>query len=242
VGEARLEQFGILTDENGKVREDQTIEVGATSLTVVGTFRTGTRLYDNAIIVRMEAMSAIRGGEDVANLIAVRVEEGASVDEVTRRVEADLPDVTTVRNLQDLAKVDKSLQRMRTISLIISIAATILGLLFILLAMVMSVFERTREIGILRSVGWHKRRIVQLVLVEALVMAALGVLVGIPTGLGLVELISALTDLSDFIQPSYEIDLFLKAIGVALAAACVGGIYPAWRASRLHPVEAIRHE
>jgi putative ABC transport system permease protein len=159
-------------------------------------------------------------------------------DEVERR----FPEISAVRTLEELSKVDQGLEKMKLWSVVITVVATFLGLLFVLLAMVMSVFERTREVGILRAVGWRKRKIVLTVLIEAAFLAVIGVVAGIPTGVAGVELIAALTDLSSFVKPSYEPALYLRALLVAMGAAVVGGIYPAWRASRLHPVEAIRHE
>ena len=79
-------------------------------------------------------------------------------------------------------------------------------------------------------------------LIEAVALSLVGAVVGIPTGLAGVEVIAWLTELGSYIEPTYEAPLFLKAFGVAILAAVVGGIYPAWRAARLRPVEALRHE
>jgi putative ABC transport system permease protein len=227
---------------DGDAEEGQQIDLGSTKLTVVGTFLTGKVLLDNAVIVPMETISKIRGQTNSATVIAVRVERGASIAEVTRLLEERHPEISAVSTLEDLKKVDKGLEQLKTWQAVISIVATVIGLLFILLAMVMAVFERTREIGILRAVGWRKRRIVLVILIEATVIAVVGVVIGIPTGLLGVEVISKATDLSDFLLPSYELSLYLTALGVALSAALIGGLYPAWRASRLQPVEAIRYE
>ncbi len=210
---------------------------------VTGTFATGSPLFDNAVVLPLERMQAVfRGGGDIANYIAVKVARGRDAREVARSVEKAMPDLSTVASLEELPKVDQGLRKMRMWSLVITVTATVIGWLFVMLAMVMSVFERTREVGILRAVGWTQRNIVLLVLLEAVFLALLGVAAGIPTGLLGVEVISRITDLSIYIAPSFGGAIYLKAFLVALLAAATGGIYPAWRAARLRPVEAIRHE
>jgi len=219
------------------------LEMEGVTLKVAGTFVTGKVLFDNAAVLPLARMQAdFRGGEDVANFLAVRIRDGESPADVADEIESRHPAITVVRTLEELSKVDQGLDKMKVWSLVISVVATVIGWLFVMLAMVMAVFERTREVGILRSVGWPKSKIVLIVLIEAVFLSILGVVVGIPTGILGVKLISVVTDLGSYIEPSYEMALYLKALIVALAAAVIGGIYPAWRASRLHPVEAIRHE
>jgi putative ABC transport system permease protein len=231
-----------LADRLGKSVGDELVLEGHV-YRVAGMFTTGKPLYDNSVVLPLSTMQRdFRNGEDVANFIAVRIDDGADAASVADLVEERIPEISVVRTLEDLSKVDQGLERMQMWSLVISVVATIIGLLFVMLAMVMVVFERVREVGILRAVGWTKGKIVTIVLIEALLLSVVGVLVGIPTGLLGVELISWLTDLGTFIEPEYELALYLKALLVALLAAGFGGIYPAWRAARLRPVEAIRHE
>ena len=219
------------------------LEIEGFAYEIAGTFVTGKPLYDNAAVLPLVTMQErFRGEADVANFLAVKVADGADPAEVADAVEKANPGISVVRTLEDLSKVDQGLERMQMWSLVISVVATIIGLLFVMLAMVMVVFERVREVGILRAVGWTQGRIVLIVLIEAMLLSIVGVTVGIPTGLLGVELISWLTDLGTFIEPEYELTLYLKALMVALLAAGIGGIYPAWRAARLRPVEAIRHE
>jgi putative ABC transport system permease protein len=76
---------------------------------------------------------------------------------------------------------------------------------------------------------------------EALVLSLIAIVVGLLLAVGIVELIS-LTHLLRGINPSFSLLLILKGIGVALFLGIIGGIYPAYRASRLSPTEALRYE
>jgi putative ABC transport system permease protein len=108
--------------------------------------------------------------------------------------------------------------------------------------MLMSVLERTREIGVLRSLGWRRRQILAMILRESLILGILGGLVGILLGLGMGQLVGLLPGLYGGMSMDYEPLLFAQALIIALLAGAVGGLYPAWRATCLRPVEALRYE
>jgi putative ABC transport system permease protein len=108
--------------------------------------------------------------------------------------------------------------------------------------LLMSVLERTREIGVLRALGWRRRHVLGMVLQEALVLGAVGGSVGVAIGLGLTWLVTLIPGLFGSIEPVYSPELFVQAVVVALGAGLLGGLYPAWRATRMHPAEALRYE
>jgi putative ABC transport system permease protein len=95
--------------------------------------------------------------------------------------------------------------------------------------MLMSVLERTREIGVLRALGWRRARVVGMILQESLVLGLGRLLRLVPGTYGSMDLI-------------YTPQLFVQAVVVAMIAGVMGGLYPAWRATRMRPVEALRYE
>jgi putative ABC transport system permease protein len=104
--------------------------------------------------------------------------------------------------------------------------------------MLATVTERTREIGIRRALGAKKKHIVQQFLVEAGVLSALGGLAGV--GLGVLVPIGIE---KFFLQPtSIQPAHVLLAFGISALVGVVFGLYPAWRAANMDPVEALRHE
>ena len=108
--------------------------------------------------------------------------------------------------------------------------------------MVMSVFERTREIGVLRALGWRRGRVLWMILRESLALSLLGGVAGLVAGIAVGEMLSVIPLMTGFVQAHFSIGLFLQALGTALVLGAVGGVYPAWRASRMRPVEALRYE
>jgi putative ABC transport system permease protein len=124
----------------------------------------------------------------------------------------------------------------------ISLLAIFIGGLGMLNTMLMSVLERTREIGVLRALGWRRRQVLGMILQESLVLGALGGVVGILLGLGVGRLVSLAEGMWGSIDLVYTPQMLLQAIIVALIGGAAGGLYPAWRATRMRPVEALRYE
>ena len=87
-----------------------------------------------------------------------------------------------------------------------------------------------------------KRRVLGLILQESLVLGVLGGMCGMAFGVALVSLLAFAPGVYGTIHPAYTPDLFALALVIALAAGAAGGLYPAWRATRMRPVEALRYE
>lgn len=110
-----------------------------------------------------------------------------------------------------------------------------IGIMNIMLA---AVTERTREIGIRRAIGAKRRQIIKQFLIETVVLSTTGGLVGIAIGLLIPWLITRLAGMPTLVTP---ISLFLS-LGISMVIGIVFGLYPAVRAARLDPIEALRHE
>ena len=124
----------------------------------------------------------------------------------------------------------------------IRLLALIVGGIVVANTMIMSIYERTREIGTLRAVGWARRRILGQILQESVYLCLFAGVLGALVGVVLLTLLALPASMSQFIAPTWHARTFITALSVALALGVVGGLYPAWRASKLRPVEALRYE
>ena len=103
-------------------------------------------------------------------------------------------------------------------------------------------FERTREIGILRALGWNRWQVLAHIEVEAVALGLGGGLFGIALGWCALRLLAALPKTASLGSASLQWQLLAEAVGVAVFAGLIAGALPAWRAGQLSPVNALRHD
>ena len=110
-----------------------------------------------------------------------------------------------------------------------------IGIMNVMLA---TVTERTREIGIRRALGAKKRHVISQFLVETLVLSCCGGLLGVALGLAIPSAVEHFADMKTLVRPEHP----LLAFGISAGVGVVFGLYPAWRAASMDPVNALRHE
>jgi putative ABC transport system permease protein len=118
----------------------------------------------------------------------------------------------------------------------------LIGILSIANTVAMSVYERTREIGILRALGWKRRQVLFLIQFEAAALGLGGGLGGIALGWCALHLLAALPQTASIVSASLSVPLLAEALGIAVLAGLIAGALPAWRASQLSPMEALRFD
>ena len=114
----------------------------------------------------------------------------------------------------------------------------VVGGIVIMNIMLVSVMERTREIGVRKAIGARRQDILTQVLIESATLSMVGALLGVALGVGLALIVRAVTPLPATVAPKWILLGVAMGVGTGIAA----GVYPASRAARLHPVDALRHE
>jgi putative ABC transport system permease protein len=137
---------------------------------------------------------------------------------------------------------DNQIRLVKAMAWATSVIAMILGSVGVLNTMMMAVFERTREIGILRALGWRRVRVLNLVLGEATALGVTGSLLGWALGFAGVKALAQTPMASLFINADLPPGVLLIGLLLGLGLSLLGGLYPALHAAGLDPAEALRHE
>jgi putative ABC transport system permease protein len=167
------------------------------------------------------------------------VEEVKRVLRQRHRLRPDQEDDFTVRNQLDTAKIQEGTsESMKLLLLAVASISLLVGGIGIMNILLVSVTERTREIGIRMAVGAKRRHILLQFLVEAVVLSAMGGLVGVGLGVAGAEAASNLAGWPTVISG----DILVIAFGFSALVGIFFGLYPANKASRLNPIEALRYE
>ncbi len=217
-----------------------------------GVMNTDTQLYVPITTAgsRLMGNQRFRGG-DVVSTINVKITDtnvqGAVVQDISAvlrdRHRLLFQDDFTIQSQQDILNTLTQITDAFTIFLGgIAAISLIVGGIGIMNIMLVSVTERTREIGIRKAVGARRRDILIQFLTEATVLSLAGGIIGILLGAGIAQLISGIQMGTTALQTSVEIDAVLLAVIFSLGVGLFFGIYPANRAASLHPIDALRYE
>ncbi len=221
-----------------------TINLYGKDFTIVGTFETGNFITDAGIMMSLSTLQNLTSNEDKVSNVLVKVTDNANVTTVSKTIEDTYPNELSTTTAEATAgRINQGLGFIDTATWAISLLAIFIGAVGVINTMIMSVYERTREIGVLKAVGWKDRRILGMILGESVVLTLIAFIVGTVVAVVGVELLLTLSpSVGGIITPSFAPDIFLRAFVVAFLVGVIGGLYPAYRASRLSPTEALRYE
>ena len=218
-----------------------TIELSGSRFRVVGIFESDVSMEEMGGVTTLRDAQVLAGRPHKVTMYAVKLNDSSQATEIVNKINTEIPDVHAAisgefaEQMPDFESSDMMING-------ISFMAIFIGGVGVLNTMLMAVYERTREIGVLRSLGWRKRHILGLILREAILLGLLGGATGIFIALGLNALVSLIPSYGEIITPIWELEMLTRAIGVALLLGVLGGLYPAYRATLLQPVEALRYE
>jgi ABC-type antimicrobial peptide transport system permease subunit len=220
------------------VEVGESVNVLGSRFRVTGIYETGVAFEDSAMVISLREAQALFGGPHKVGFLGIALRDPRQVDSVLIELEERFPEVSVSRT----AEFADSLPDFRAMDAMIgaiSFLAVLVGGIGMMNTVFMSVFERTREIGVLRALGWRKGRVLGMIMKESLLLSAVGGVVGILLGVGLGNLFPLLLA---YLEPFYSGELLVRALVLALALGAIAGLYPSWWASRLDPLEALRYE
>jgi putative ABC transport system permease protein len=208
--------------------------------------------FDDVVIIPVTAFaSKLEGGlrKFIRGVILVSAVSAEATPQAERqviallrdrhRIEPGAEDDFSVRDLAEMASAEQESTRTLTLLLLcIALVSLLVGGIGIMNIMLVSVTERTREIGLRMAVGARPRDILLQFLVEALTLSLVGGVLGIALGLGVAERLASRFDWPLLVR----LDVIVIAVVFSAGIGVVFGLFPARRASRLDPIEALRFE
>lgn len=217
------------------------LRIHGTPFRVVGIYETGQGIEESGGVVTLEDAQTAAQFERKVSLYEIGLRRGEEADATIERIESlDLE--LKVSKTSERESNQQYEQMMQGFAWGIAAIAIFIGGLGMMNSMVMSVLERTREIGTLRAIGWSRWRVLWIILGESMALSAAGGIVGVLMGIGLARLAGTVPGMGVLLQGAFTPAIIIQGLVTALFLGLVGGVYPAWRAAGLRPVEALSYE
>jgi putative ABC transport system permease protein len=240
--------LGDLLAEDLKKKPGDTLEIQGTQFTVTCVYHGASALEADAVVMPLDQLQQLSSVQGKVSTIDVRLRpapRGETWDHYLKRarseIEAALPGIRALPAAE--RATDNQFVRLAEASAWgTSTLALLIGILGIANTMVMSVFERTQEIGTLRALGWTRWQVLALIELESATLGLCGGIFGLLLGRSALRVMASLPQTAIFVTDAVGWPLLAQAMGIALLAGLIAGAVPAWRAGQLSPVDALRHD
>jgi len=234
------EQKGV----DGKPKQvGEQLKIGAEMFTIIGIYDTGSFLLDPVIVMDINtARKVLNKSPTMVSSFYVEADNPDKIDEVAKTIEDTINEPNApldARSMGEFAANFGNVMGQLDLFLLMTVSlALIVGVVGIINTMLMSTTERFVEFGVLRTNGWSRGNVLSLVTIESAYLGLMSGIVGCVMAFVLTQIAN------QFIGGGLSLQFTPKLIGLGLALSVVmgtlGGLYPAWKASRLVPMDAIR--
>ena len=209
---------------------------------IAGVFESQSTWENGSMIFPLRELQSLTDRDGQATYINVVLKKPVGADQARAAVDriaaldAKLHALTT----DDFVETDTRMQLASAMAWMTSMIALVIGAIGTLSTMMTSVLERTREIGILRAMGWPRRRVVSMICLESVVLAIAASAVGSVLAMLLTKLLSQSSATRGILTPSIDTSVLIRGALIGLVIGILGALLPAWRASKMLPTEAFR--
>ncbi len=234
--------LGVHLAERLNIEPGDTVKLFDEAYKVSGIFKSRSTWENGSMILPLAELQQLtdrKGQVTYINVVLKRPMLSADAADAINRIEA-IDNKLLALATDDFVKSDTRMQLAGAMAWMTSIVAMVIGAIGTLNTMMTSVFERTREIGILRAIGWPKRRVVSMIVAESCVLAVCASLIGCGLAWVLTNLLSRAPAARGILSPSIDLNTMIQGCLLAFAIGVAGALLPAWRASQMQPTDAFR--
>ena len=215
-------------------------------LRVAGVLERSGTSDDSLFFVRLRTAQRMFNQTNRLTAIAIRLRDPALLREASERLQ-HIPGAQVVTLTEMMGTFLNLVGAVRTLLFSIALVAMTVSVLGVFNTLLAAVVERTNELSVMRAIGASRSQIIGLITTEALLLTSVGSLVGIVfaliAGRGIENVVKQFVPLA-LAEPllSMNATTLLQCVGTGVIAGVLAGLYPAWRASRFHPAEALKAE
>ena len=198
---------------------------------------------DNVILISLESLTRAIGIDDRVSFLALELSDPSKANDVTKELAELFPELDFQTRADVLSVVEQGIRIGDAMRLGISIIALIVGAIAVANTMLMSVFERTREFGVVRAVGAKASFLFRLVLIESVLLSLAGAALGVLLGRGGISIVNIISlELLGFEMAVLTLRLTAFAVAIAIVIGLSAGLLPASRAAKLPIAVAVARE
>ena len=206
---------------------------------VAGVYHSGILFEDSGAVLPLATAQAVSGRSGEVTDVVVQLSQHTAAAAAGPSIESALPGTQVITDPQQALRAGANSTLISKAILVIVVIALIVGAISVANTMAMSIIERQGEIGLLSTVGWSPSRVATLIFGEGVAVSVLGAAMGLLVGvIGAGLLVKAL-GVSSYVSPSVTAWGLGRGLLVGVAIGVLGGIYPAWRVTRMTPLKAL---
>jgi len=221
-----------------------TLDIEGQSFRIVGIYESPAMVENGAVLMTLTQAQQITDKPGKVNILNLKLDTETAEADIARikaQVRDTLPGFIAITS-GELVQKNAVVRISKAMSNATILIAGLVGALIVFNTMLMSINERTKEIGILLALGWQRRTIIQLVFCESLFLTLAGGMVGILLGVTLTWGLEHIELMRGKIDAVFSLPFMFGVLALSVLLGLAGGLYPALKASRLLPSHALRQE